>query len=86
MEKITQSNAAIAQQSASASEELKSQATREGWSLLGMAMQFQLAHPGVCTITVGMKTRRQVEENVAALNEQHAYDWAAISRTLDGAA
>ena len=39
-------------------------------SLLAMALQFQLAHPGVSTVTVGMKTRRQVQENVNALREQ----------------
>ena len=39
-------------------------------SLLAMALQFQLAHPGVSTITVGMKTRRQVEENVNGLREE----------------
>ena len=50
-------------------EKLQARAAREGWSLLGMALSFQLAHPGCSTITVGMKTRRQVEENVAALNE-----------------
>ena len=38
-------------------------------SLLAMALQFQLARRGVSTITVGMKTRRQVEENVNALRE-----------------
>ena len=39
-------------------------------SLLARALQFQLGHPGVSTITVGMKTRRQVEETVNALNEK----------------
>jgi aryl-alcohol dehydrogenase-like predicted oxidoreductase len=38
-------------------------------SLLAMALQFQLAHPGVSTVTVGMKTGRQVQENVNALLE-----------------
>jgi len=38
--------------------------------LLAAALQFQLAHPGVSTITVGMKTRHQVEENVNALNQE----------------
>jgi aryl-alcohol dehydrogenase-like predicted oxidoreductase len=61
---------------------LKSQAAKEGWTLLGMAMQFQLAHPGCSTITVGMKTRRQVEENVAAVNERRRHDWSRIIEVL----
>ena len=39
-------------------------------SLLAMALQFQIAHPGVSTVTVGMKTRRQVQKNVKALREE----------------
>ena len=39
-------------------------------SLLSMALQFQLAHSGVSTVTVGMKTRAQVQENVNALLEK----------------
>jgi aryl-alcohol dehydrogenase-like predicted oxidoreductase len=65
--------------------ELRSQATREGWSLLGMALQFQLAHAGCSTVTVGMKTRQQVEENVAAIGERHAYDFERMIATLEGA-
>jgi aryl-alcohol dehydrogenase-like predicted oxidoreductase len=38
-------------------------------NLLAAALQFQLAHAGVSTITVGMKTRQQVRENVNALTE-----------------
>jgi predicted aldo/keto reductase-like oxidoreductase len=49
-----------------------------------MAMQFQLGHPGCSTITVGMKTRRQVDENVAAVSEQVSYDWPRIINTLEG--
>jgi aryl-alcohol dehydrogenase-like predicted oxidoreductase len=52
--------------------------------LLVMAMQFQLAHPGCSTITVGMKTRRQVEENVAAVRSRRDYDWQKIIATLEG--
>ena len=37
-------------------------------NLLAAALQFQLKQPGVATITVGMKTRRQVLDNIAALN------------------
>ena len=66
-------------------QDLKSQAATEGWTLLGMALQFQLAHPGCSTITVGMKTRQQVEENVAAVGERHAYDFERIIATLEGA-
>jgi aryl-alcohol dehydrogenase-like predicted oxidoreductase len=64
-------------------QQLKLRAQREGWSLLGMALNFQLAHPGCSTITVGMKTRRQVEENVAALKETHRHDWQQIISTLE---
>jgi aryl-alcohol dehydrogenase-like predicted oxidoreductase len=65
--------------------ELKAQARAEGWSLLGMAMAFQLAHPGCSTITVGLKTRRQVDEVVAALGERFGYDFDSIIATLEGA-
>ncbi|MGB7160949.1 MAG: aldo/keto reductase [Tepidisphaeraceae bacterium] len=65
--------------------ELKSQAATEGWSLLGMALRFQLDHPGCSTVTVGMKTRRQVKENVAAIGERHPYDIDRIIATLEGA-
>jgi len=65
--------------------ELKAQAQSEGWSLLGMAMAFQLAHPGCSTITVGLKTRRQAEEIVAALGERHSYDFDSIVAMLKGA-
>jgi aryl-alcohol dehydrogenase-like predicted oxidoreductase len=54
--------------------------------LLAMALQFHLAHPGCSTITVGMKTRRQVEENVAAVNARGDFDWPAIIATLEGTA
>ena len=57
-----------------------------GIDLLAMAMQFQLAHPGCSTITVGMKTRRQVEENVAAVSATAQFDWPSIIATLEGAA
>jgi len=50
--------------------------------LLAMAMQFQLANPGCSTITVGMKTRRQVEQNVAAVSKRETYDWSQIIATL----
>jgi aryl-alcohol dehydrogenase-like predicted oxidoreductase len=63
-------------------QKLKSRAAEEGWTLLGMALNFQLAHPGCSTITVGMKTRRQVEENVAALKETHRHDWDGLAATL----
>jgi aryl-alcohol dehydrogenase-like predicted oxidoreductase len=62
---------------------LKAQSQREGWSLLGMSLAFQLAQPGCSTITVGMKTRKQVEENVAAVAERKQYDWPAIIATLE---
>ena len=38
-------------------------------NLLAAALQFQQKQPGVSTITVGMKTRRQVIDKIAALNE-----------------
>ena len=57
-----------------------------GIDLLAMAMQFQLAHPGCSTITVGMKTRRQVDENVAAVRAIAQFDWPGIIATLEGAA
>ena len=66
-------------------QDLKSRSSEEGWTLLGMALRFQLAHPGCSTITVGMKTRRQVAENVAAINERHDFDWQQIIATLEGA-
>ena len=62
---------------------LKARAGKEGWSLPGMALQFQIAHPGCSTISVGMKTRRQVEENVAAISERHHHDWQQIISTLE---
>ena len=65
---------------------LKVQAAQENWSLLGMALQFQLANPGCSTITVGMKTRQQVEENVAALREPRHFNWDEITATLSGEA
>jgi aryl-alcohol dehydrogenase-like predicted oxidoreductase len=52
--------------------------------LLNMAMQFQLDHPGCSTITVGMKTRKQVEENVAAVSKRANYDWPKIIAMLEG--
>ncbi|MEA2709712.1 MAG: hypothetical protein QOF78_2313 [Phycisphaerales bacterium] len=61
---------------------LKSRAANEGWSLPGMALNFQLMQTGCSTITVGMKTRRQVEENVAAIREQRDHDWQEIISTL----
>ncbi len=54
--------------------------------LLAMALQFQLAHPGCSTITVGMKTRRQVDQNVAAIGAHANFDWRRIIGTLEGAA
>lgn len=54
--------------------------------LLAMALQFQLAHPGCSTITVGMKTRRQVEENLAAVSAHANFDWRKIIATLEDAA
>ena len=54
--------------------------------LLAMAMQFPLAHLGCSTITVGMKTRKQVEENVAAVSKSQTYDWPKIIATLEGKA
>jgi aryl-alcohol dehydrogenase-like predicted oxidoreductase len=52
--------------------------------LLAMALQYQLAHPGCSTVTVGMKTRKQVEENVAAVTARRDYDWPRIIATLEG--
>jgi aryl-alcohol dehydrogenase-like predicted oxidoreductase len=52
--------------------------------LLAMALAFQLAHPGCSTITVGMKTRRQVEENVAAVTRRASFDWPKIIAALEG--
>ena len=63
---------------------LKAQATREHWSLLAMALQFQLAQVGCSTITVGMKTANQVLENVAAVQETHPFQWSQIIATLEG--
>ena len=54
--------------------------------LLAMALQFQLAHPGCSTITVGIKSRQQVEENVAAVAARGDFDWPAIIATLEGSA
>jgi aryl-alcohol dehydrogenase-like predicted oxidoreductase len=54
--------------------------------LLAMAIQFQLAHSGCSTITVGMKTRKQVEENVAAFAHRGDYDWPTIIATLENSA
>ena len=54
--------------------------------LLAMALHFQLAHPGCSTVTVGMKTRRQVEENVAAVTHQGNYDWPEVISVLEGTA
>ena len=54
--------------------------------LLAMALQFHLAHPGCSTITVGMKTRRQVEENVAAVEKGGEFDWPEIVKKLEGLA
>jgi aryl-alcohol dehydrogenase-like predicted oxidoreductase len=64
---------------------LKSRAAKENWSLLGMALAFQLAQPGCSTITIGLKTRQQVEENVAALSEKHQHDWNDIIPALEAA-
>lgn len=54
--------------------------------LLAMALQFQLAHPGCSTITVGMKTRKQVKENIAAVSARHDFDFEKIIATLEGSA
>jgi aryl-alcohol dehydrogenase-like predicted oxidoreductase len=64
-------------------QKLKRQSTWEKWSLVGMAMQFQLAHPGCSTVTVGMKTREQVEANLAAAGERGPYNWDEIIRILE---
>jgi aryl-alcohol dehydrogenase-like predicted oxidoreductase len=61
---------------------LNAQAKKEGWSLLGMSLAFQLAQPGCGTISLGLKTRQQVAENVAALNEKHTYNWPQITAAL----
>ena len=62
---------------------LKAQAQKEGWSLLGMSLAFQLAQPGCSTITIGLTTRKEVEEDVAALSEKHSYNWPQIIATLE---
>jgi aryl-alcohol dehydrogenase-like predicted oxidoreductase len=64
-------------------DQLKQRAARENWSLLGMALAFQLAQPGCSTITVGLKTRKQVVEMVAAVNEKQAYNWSEIINQLE---
>jgi aryl-alcohol dehydrogenase-like predicted oxidoreductase len=66
-------------------EKLKQRAATEGWTLLGMALAFQLAQAGCSTITVGLKTRRQVEEMVKAVNEEQAYNWPEIISELEKA-
>jgi myo-inositol catabolism protein IolS len=63
-------------------EKLRAEADQKGATLLGMALQFHLAHPGCSTITVGMKTRRQVEENIKALSEKAAWEWDQVSAIL----
>ena len=65
---------------------LKAKAAAEGWSLLGMALHFHLAQRGCSTITVGMKTRKQVEENVAAVQEKFKYNWKEIVAALEAPA
>jgi len=62
---------------------MKERAAKEGWSMLGMALAFQLAQPGCSTITIGLKTRKQVEENVRALAETRAHDWDQIISELE---
>jgi myo-inositol catabolism protein IolS len=64
-------------------QKLKSQSKKEGWNLLSMALHFQLAHPGCSTITVGMKTRAQVEENVKAIEQGYKFDWKQIIESLE---
>lgn len=64
-------------------EKLKRSAQRQGWTLAGMAMQFQLAHPGCSTVTVGMKTAEQVRQNIAAALERHDFDFPGIIATLE---
>jgi myo-inositol catabolism protein IolS len=64
-------------------QKLKARAAKEGWSLLGVALAFQLAQPGCSTITIGLKTRKQVEENVKALAETRAHDWNQIISELE---
>jgi aryl-alcohol dehydrogenase-like predicted oxidoreductase len=50
-----------------------------------MALAFQLAQPGCSTITVGLKTRQQVEEMVNAVNEKQSYNWPEIISELEKA-
>jgi aryl-alcohol dehydrogenase-like predicted oxidoreductase len=63
--------------------QLKSKAAAQGWSLLGMALHYHLAQRGCSTITVGMKTRKQVEENVAAVKEKYKYNWKEMIAALE---
>jgi aryl-alcohol dehydrogenase-like predicted oxidoreductase len=65
---------------------LKTKAAAEGWSLLGMALHYHLAQRGCSTITVGMKTRKQVEENVAAVKEKFKYNWKEMVAALEAPA
>ena len=66
--------------------QLKAKAAAEGWTLLGMALHYHLAQRGCSTITVGMKTRKQVEEIVAAVKEKFKYNWKEITAALEAPA